>query len=253
MMMYACKFRGLAMAAAMALTIGLSAPSVFGGVNIEWRAEYSSAVVGDTLEIDLYAVADSPEPQSMAGLSVIMEWDPTVLELTGYVDTSPYAWLAVGFPDDSGLDGVNNDLTDGQAYLQALRGLPPEPAPVATEEGLLVATLVFDAVGADYCEAIETPLTVGLHTETVVIDGVLPGVDILGNAYDAYVTVGTCLAAGDFNGDCAIDLSDHSQLIWWITGPVLLPEAEGCGYGDFNNDGLVDLRDIATYQNAFGQ
>ena len=53
-------------------------------VNLEWQLDTSAKwFVGDTIEIGLYAVSSSSADQTVAGIDVILIWDPDVLELTG--------------------------------------------------------------------------------------------------------------------------------------------------------------------------
>lgn len=60
------------------------------------------------------------------------------------------------------------------------------------------------------------------------------------------------MARGDYNGDGNIDLEDHARLPGCLAGPGggLGPN---CGVFDFDDDGHVDLSDLADFLRIFGR
>ncbi|MGD2109605.1 MAG: hypothetical protein PVI86_09455 [Phycisphaerae bacterium] len=127
-------------------------------INLEWQPADQTVIVGETAEIALYATSVNDIDQPIGGIDMILVWDDhTVLSLAGTDDNGPYSWLQSWFPNDSALDGLNNDcgvdlfcdpftympFNDGTAFYQAIS---TPAAALATPEGLLVTTLQFTAL-----------------------------------------------------------------------------------------------------------
>lgn len=167
-------------------------------VNIELRPLLQGPhVVGETVEIDLYAVADGGVDQPIAGLDVVMSWDGQRLELMGAIDNGPYDWSASGFPDDSILDGLNDTFLDGNALYEASGPPPPSPPALATPQGLWVTTFQLRALTAGRAH-FEILRDLGQFSETKVLDGETLGLDILGSVGpEAAVDIIECLEDPD--------------------------------------------------------
>ncbi len=56
---------------------------------------------------------------------------------------------------------------------------------------------------------------------------------------------------GDFNCDRMVDSMDFAALAACFTDPGGGPVRSQCRTADFDNDGDVDLEDIASFQNTF--
>ena len=56
---------------------------------------------------------------------------------------------------------------------------------------------------------------------------------------------------GDFDADGYIDQSDYNHLRDCLCGPQVPQEAEECVNCDLDDDGNVDLADVAEFQQAF--
>ncbi|MFQ5461271.1 MAG: hypothetical protein ACE5E5_01455 [Phycisphaerae bacterium] len=149
-----------------------------GAINLELRPRGVSFVVGDTIDVDLYAVSDDPNAdQSLSGVQIIVQWNADDLQLLGHGGPASGDWILAGFFDDSQIDGLNDSLDDGDAYYQAAAAIP---GPLwATPEGLLITTLSFHALAATENAQIHIPAQLGQFTESAVF-GPVPGVTVTG-------------------------------------------------------------------------
>ena len=227
-----------------AVLIGVAAARA--AVDLEWRVENQGADVGDTVRIGFYAVADNDgADEPFSAIEAVVQWDPVYLGLLGVDNNGPYDWLFSGFPDDSGLDGLNDTFADGNAYYQAWNNFSEYP--VATPEGLLVTTFEFEALA--YTNGTDVVLLpeYGLYSVTAVYDDVIPGLNIVDDLGTATVRIG-CL--GDLDGDGDTDLADLAELLSGYgacTGdPSYNPAA------DFDDSGCIDLSDLATLLGDYG-
>ncbi len=155
-------------------------------IDLEWRPAVIAAAPQDIIEIGAFAVSDTGFDQVFSGLSLLFQWDPARLELIDFVDPCPqdpcdpgtYRWIQSFFPDDSQLDGINNDITDGDAFFQVFGQLGFDASPLATPDGLQITTLRFrvldfGATEVAFAEQIGT-------TRTVIAGSDIPGVDVTG-------------------------------------------------------------------------
>jgi len=157
-----------------------------GAINLEWRPLEQNAENGAIIAISLYAVSDTGSAQSCGGVDLVLTWDSSHLELLGRIDPceqepcapNTYDWLQSEFPDDSQLDGLNNDLTDGDAFFQALARLGSKEVAYATPGGLLVAIFQFRILGTGV-SFVEMGTSIG-STHTRVFGGLFPGVVVTG-------------------------------------------------------------------------
>jgi hypothetical protein len=156
-------------------------------VSLEWRPAQQTVSVGDQVLIGLYAVTDAPQGQGMAALSAILQWDPLPMALSGVTNNGPYRWLQSGFPNDSGLDGLNNSWVDGDAKYECLAQFS-QPA-YATPAGLLIATVRFDALMAGPDWVVSIPAALGQWSRSQVFASDIPNHDITGSLGHAVVTV----------------------------------------------------------------
>lgn len=167
------------------------APEAHALIDLEWRPACQTVDPGEPVEIGLYAVSDDLTDQSIAAIDVIIIWDNEVMQLTGVNDTGPYAWAFSGFPDDSGLDGLNDTWDNGVALYSAYAQLGV-PA-YATPDGLLVTTFQFSTTALPGFTWLRISPELGQYSSSRVFDGTVPGLEvqrILGRA-----TVGV----GDFD------------------------------------------------------
>jgi hypothetical protein len=132
---------------ARAMLYCLVLPTVLRGatVDLELRPASQAVFEGDTVDLGLYAVSSDGTNQDVGLIGVVLAWDPAALSLVGRIDNGPFAWASSGFPSEGA--GLNTDLTDGDAYYQAVIAFGGMRA-TADAAGLLVTTLRFTAVSA---------------------------------------------------------------------------------------------------------
>jgi hypothetical protein len=166
----------------------IMAPRLGAEVNLELRGMVSDLCSGDVVDIGLFAVSDNGEIQTIGGGQIILGWDALQLELLGKIDNGPYPWIASFFPNDSGGDGLNEPFTgplpfvpanDGDALYSMFGQFAPNPPAEATPAGLLITTFRFQAVRPGDA-ALGVLAEFGSFTQTQLVDGLQPGLDVTG-------------------------------------------------------------------------
>jgi hypothetical protein len=252
-------------------------------VDLEWRVSAPIVRVGETFEVGLYAVSDDGGDQTVTAIQAILSWDPNVLVLAGKIDNGPNNWTISAFDDDSNLDGLNADCrsdadcgpdpdaycgpdlfcepdytglpyNDGDAWYQAFAH-SLSPMPVATPEGMLVTTILFTAVAPTPATELVIPPTAGSGaTSTRVIDAEAGETHIItGELRPLTLSIALCGTKGDSDGDCAVGLADYAQIAPCLAGPDELVTESQCQNADMDDDGDVDLRDMALVQLVFNE
>jgi hypothetical protein len=172
--------------------------------NLELNALNDTVGIGDTIQVELIVRAGQLEDVEVPGAQTIINWDPSILRLTGFVaNEAPgdYEWLLDDFTNDCGLDGLNDPCAfglppanDGDAFFEALAQFPPPlgmGSPIVGIGGLKITTLLFEALAATPVGSpspISIPFESGVFTTTAVF-GPVPGVSILGETSGTEVTV----------------------------------------------------------------
>ena len=223
----------------------------FDCVDLEWRPMNQNVVVGEIVEIGLYAVSsDGVSDVTMSVIQVVFEWDPDSLTFLNIDNNGPYDWGASGLPNE--FCGINDTWTDGDALYLASIPFLADPA-LATPEGLLVTTFRFQATSETLVNQIDIVLTGNLLCDSMVLHGKIPALHISGDLGFARVRVtDTPYTPGDGNSDQMIDLFDFELFQACVTGPNggLLPD---CHFFDFDLDLDVDLIDFYWFELAFDQ
>lgn len=164
------------------LGVGLAIASLVSGgwsarasaaVSLDWNPTASITSTGNIVSVSLYATADS-SPQLISSIDMILNWDPAFLQLQGVTNDGPYVWGSSMFPNDVGLDGVNNTWTDGSAFYRAF-GQLGSPATATTGPGLKVTTFKFLALAETPSTLVSIPAHFGSFTHTRVQDGTMAG------------------------------------------------------------------------------
>lgn len=123
--------------AAMALMVGAKAEAT---VQLELRPASQSEFSGQTVGVEVYAVANPAEPVGI--INMVLQWDASILTLVGVDGTGAHPWGSINFPSG----GLNSSFADGDAFLAL--AINPCMAASATPSGLFVTTLLF-ATGAN--------------------------------------------------------------------------------------------------------
>lgn len=182
--------RGLAAVGLLLVVVSEANAQGEGVVDLLWSVPAGDILVNDTFTVALVARGgDVPliaEPFSAT--ETILQWDPTRIALLGIDDSQDgYAWLSSALPAiDAG--GLNQTFLDGDALYQALGQFSPNPLPVASTGGLLVTNFVFRALRPGPAQ-ISSPTELGAFARTVVLDDLIPGLDILGTTSPGSVNI----------------------------------------------------------------
>ena len=159
--------------------VGLLSPTADALINLEWRCDTPVVGVGDTLELNLYAVSDSTVNQSLYAMDVILTWDPGDLTLLGNVNKGPYVWPTSTFPAVDPHQ-LNLSFADGMGQL----GNPAW----ATPAGLLITTIQFSAEAWSPVTSVAIPIELN-GARTKVYDGLTPNRDVHGTLDTRMVTI----------------------------------------------------------------
>lgn len=174
-----------------AVAIGGVATCGAADVDLVWSPAAQTVLVGTVVEIDLYAVTDTGQEQTIAAIDVVLTWDPQRLLLLGVVDNGPYEWLGSGF-DLRDFDGLNQSLLDGNAKYTALSALddPAVAIPPTDEiEGLLVTTIQFFALSEVDQTVVVIEESWSATAVTQVFGGGAPNDPVTGELNNASVTI----------------------------------------------------------------
>lgn len=168
------------------LVVALLAPIGAQAIILDFRPDQQTVAIGQTVNIEVYAVSSTGSNQGFSALDLVITWDPTVLGAISSVDsTSQYTWGASGFRFPT----LNGNLADGNAEWSAER-LLFGGIPQATPQGLRLTTLRFTALSATVTPTtVMMPASFGGRT-TRVFDAVIPNTNILtGRDPGALITV----------------------------------------------------------------
>jgi hypothetical protein len=229
-----------------AAVIASAAPGAWGSVDLLWDPPERTVGTGDLFTLHLQAVSNLPQGQSVSAMDVILSWDPAVIRLVRVIDDGPYAWLFSGFPNDSGLDGLNQTFADGDALYEAL-GRLGMPALVSTD-GLLVCSFEFEALTPSTGTTLHILPSAGLFSHTRIYDGTIPGLQVQDELGSALIVVRTCAPPdGDDDGD--VDLADFAGFQRCFAPGGSSDEGCLCSF-DADSDNDIDLVDFAALAGA---
>jgi hypothetical protein len=171
------------------IVLGVAGSSVQASINLELRPLSQVAIVGNTVNVGLYAISDSPSSQLLSAAQVILTWDVSYVQLSGLNNSGAATWLSSAFGPEP--FGLNTSLLDGDAMWIGLAPLGQANAVPATPGGTLLTTFMFQAL------APTAPLTLinlvpsggnPLGT-TIVFDGTVPNTDVTGTLTGAMVQI----------------------------------------------------------------
>jgi len=197
-----------------------------GIVNLELRPVTQTIIVGDPVEVGLYAVSANGQDQTVGFIGVVVTWDAGVLALTGNNDDGAFTWASSGFPSDPA--DLNDTFSDGNAYYQAIVAEDGGLA-TATADGALMTTLQFTALSAATGSTSISLVSCIDTTCTLVLDrhpldsGVLDITGSLGGPVDVTVQCETDPQCDDGN-PCTDDTCDVNNLCAHIPNDANNPD-----------------------------
>ncbi len=161
----------------------MAAPESRGAIDLALVAQPQAVIPGATIDVKLMAFSDDGTPQSFSGLDVVLTWDTDALELVDAIRGNPLDWnFQFGLLSDTFLDGLNDDLGDGDALFQAANFTEA----TADDAGLLVATLRF--VGRGFAPRVQISIVASLGDFSVT-KVLRPGaIDVTGALGGALIT-----------------------------------------------------------------
>ena len=171
-------------------------------VHLVWSPLSQTVQVGQTVLIDLVASSGSCADLPVAAIDAVLIWDPTVLRLVGRRRPRPSPWLTSGFPNDSGLDGLNAPYSsppanDGNAFWQGISDFHSGAA--VPQGGLLATTFEFVALVGSAGTPVQLIPSGGVYSRTRVLGaGPAAGLDITGAYGATTIGVDECVV----NSDC---------------------------------------------------
>lgn len=230
------------------VVIVLASATAYAAVDLEWRAAEQTVVVGDTVEVGLYAVYTPAYPDygpSITSLKIILEWDSDSIELIGNVDNGDYSWMSSGFAPDP--YGLNSTFLDGNALYKARTPLGSDNCADATQEGLLVTTMQFRAVAGTEGAVLSISEELS-EAYTVVFPCVQGAGNGLGTRGSAMFTIER--AIGDMNCDGSINSLDIDLFTLALADPDVYEAAyPDCDINnaDINGDSMINSLDIDPF------
>lgn len=232
-------------------------------IHMEWRPSTQNVVPGEIMEVGLYAVSSSGFNQLIQGIQVILNWDPTKLELMDVIDvcrtcsdsslnpgvdctdssqciggvcgnpdqchvcpSNTYAWFSSGFLIDCGTDALNAPCSG--------------PVPNNDGDALFVAIPQVSCDGGDPIPALATPagLLITTFQFNVISTGGLTTLDIIPE-FGSFSR--TRILGGTAGGDEVLGVVDPTATIDVV--PNCLPPTAasvGCRYLSITPDAGVD-------------
>ena len=235
-----------ALLAALAATAAAHADNE---INLSLVGPSSDVVVGQTFEVKLRAAslpASNLVGVSFIGIDCVIKWDPTKVQLLGLSSTGSVPLMNSYLPSPaSDYTGVNESSppADGNALYYAFANFG-NPVQVSSN-GVQVTTFRFKAIAEFQSSKVEIlpSYTVRQRADTVVYDGTVPGLDVLGAISAATVTQAPPCRC-DLDGDGIVGGGDLG---------VMLNNWGAGGSGDFDGDGVVNGRDLGILLSRWGQ
>ena len=175
--------------AIIAISLAYTGTTVQANINLEFRAVNETVIVGQPVNLGLYAVSDDETDQLLAAAQVIFAWDQSVLQLLGLDNSGAVELLSSSFPVGDPFN-LNEQVPpqDGDGLYVALALLGDSVA--ATPEGTLLTTFQFQAIAPSAATPIDIlPFGGKPEGDTIVLDGVVPNLDVTGTLTGTEVQV----------------------------------------------------------------
>ncbi|GJQ26993.1 MAG: hypothetical protein HBSAPP02_20250 [Phycisphaerae bacterium] len=200
--------------------------------------------VNQILTVQLRARSSTASPQQFSALSVILEWDPAVLEFMENIPNSNpnYLWTSEFYP----AGGLNPDYSDGDASYYALPQTFNLPvAPANNTNGMLVTTFRFKVLAPTNGTLVRM-IADRAGELTQVSDN--DANDVTGDisSTSTFKVANACdCALGDVNLDSAYDLLDIAAAVEVLLGNDTDPSHVNAV--DADCDGDADGNDIQGF------
>lgn len=219
-------------------------PSLRAEVDLVLTPTPRTVDMGVEFDLNLFAISNTVDDQSIAAIDVVFTWDPQKVALVRVINNGPYNWLSSSFLSDP----LNNSLSDGDAKYTALSQLGIDA--IATPQGLLVTSFRFKALQLTDVSIVVIETSLGPIAITKVFGTESPIQDITGLLADAWISVvlpTDCDADGDFDMTelhrfqaCFTGTLEPSNKPGYSTDPELC-----CSSFDHDDDGDIDLKDMS--------
>lgn len=177
----------------------MARPAFAGPVDMSFSPTAQVANVGANVQINILLSANSGVPESVSALDAILDWDSSLLQLTGVTNAmAGYSWLVEGFLPDP--DGINASLGDGNAIYTGLGQLaapafaPPAPA------SLIVTTLEFTALAPTAGTLVRFVPSMGVFGQTQIFAGFVANTPV----------------TGDISGTALVSIIPEPASMWMI-------------------------------------
>ncbi len=217
-------------------------------INLSLIAPSQPILVGQTIDVKMRATSVSTDQlvgNTFVIIDSIIKWDPSRLEFMGISTAGSVPLLNSYLPSPAAdYTGVNEVAIpkDGDAFYTALANFG---APITVSaSGVQVTTFRFKVltnfVGSTPVEIVPT-LTIRARADSVVYDGQVPGLDVIGDLAPALISIAPPVF-GDLDGDRLVNGRDLA---------MLLGQWGGSGNADLSGNGVVGGDDLAYLLGAW--
>ncbi len=236
-----------ALAAGFACAVATSASFAQSVIDLTLVGPTAPVVVNQIIDVKLRAnqVNQSFTGTSFVAIDCIIKWNPKQLQLMGLTTTGSVPLLSSYFPTPaSDYTGINEAAppTDGDALYYALAPLG-NPVQVSAA-GVQVTTFRFKVKTAFTSASVSIlpTLNIATPTDTIVYDGTVPGLNVLGAVHPATI-VQTPPCVGDIDRNGAVNAQDMAALLSQWGGP---------GSADIDGNGTVNANDLSMILSNWG-
>jgi hypothetical protein len=187
--------------------------------DLELIPDDSYVEVGDHIDIQIIVLASGATDVNFSAIDALLDYDPVHIQLLSNDDTfSAEAWFASTFLPDP--DGINADITDGDAIYTALAA--PGPPAIAPPGGAIVTTLRFLALTPTPATTISFLPSMGAFGVTEVYAYNQPG----------------GVVTGDFSDTAVVHIAEEPLPVCFGETTCPCGNAGGTGEGCENSTGL---------------
>ena len=152
--------------------------------DLSFSPDDSYVEVGDHIDIQIIVTASGATDVNFSAIDALLDYDENYIQLLSNDDTfAAEAWFASTFLPDP--DGINADITDGNAIYTALAA--PGPPAIAPPAGAIVTTLRFLALQPTPATSVSFLASMGTFGVTEVYAFNQPGGVVTGDFSDTAI------------------------------------------------------------------